>query len=203
MALLKKDLADSRVTLTQVREDAALIENRLQNELKSLHSKWQQAETRNKELGDQVSSSTRPLLRQISALQSLLEEQRGIWEASEASLTQRAVRAETNSVRAAEQQSAAVADAQAVRLELARCKEKLGMSELSEKAAREEIATLKTEMKALHSEKVAALQEARNALKNTEARWQSETKTANARHSEKVGTRQKCSIKKYRRSHLL
>ena len=74
------------------------------------------------------------------------------------------------------------------------------MSELSEKAAREEM-QLKTEMKALHSEKLL-LCKRQKCIKNTEARWQSETKTANARHSEKVAAQAKCSIKKYQNAHI-
>ena len=137
VAALKTELADARATLTHVREGAAVVEDRLQHELKALHNKWQQAETRNEELGEQVSSSSRPLLRQISALQNLLEEQRSVWQASEAALTQRAVRAETNSVRAAEQQSAATTDTQTMRLALARCEEKLHMVEAALEVARE------------------------------------------------------------------
>ena len=52
---------------------------------------------------EQISSSTRPLLRQIAALQQLLEEQREAWLVSERTLTQRAVRAETERTRSDEQ----------------------------------------------------------------------------------------------------
>ena len=195
MAALKTDLAEARETLTHVREDAAVVENRLQLEVKALHSKWQQAETRNEELGEQISASTRPLLRQITALQNLLEEQRGVWQASEAALTQRAVRAETNSARAAEQQSAASTDAQTMRLALARSEEKLRVAEAAREAARVAEAARTTELETECAAKSAAVQEAEQALMSANTRWKGERKTAEARRSEEVRAHEKMSLK--------
>ena len=118
------DLQGAREALVQAREDAAETEERLQRELKSLHKKWQTSETRNEELADQVASSTRPLLRQVAALQSLLEDQRGVWQTSEGALTQRAVRAETAAARSAERQRIAVEELQTARLTLVTQEEK-------------------------------------------------------------------------------
>lgn len=195
VAAMKTDLAEARETLTHVREDAAVVENRLQLEVKALHSKWQQAETRNEELGEQISASTRPLLRQITALQNLLEEQRGVWQASEAALTQRAVRAETNSARAAEQQSAASTDAQTMRLALARSEEKLRVAEAAREAARVAEAARTSELETECAAKSAAVQEAEQALMSANTRWKGERKTAEARRSEERRTHEKMSLK--------
>lgn len=173
-AALTEDLDEARKALTQVREDAAAVETRLQSEIKSLHSKWQKSETRNEELADQVSSSTRPLLRQISALQKLLEEQRSIWQISERTLTQRAVKAENDSARSSEKQRAKDAEIQSLKVQLTRCEERLRVADESSKSDKQRILSKITHLETQLKTTDIACQDAQQRLGVAKAEWESE-----------------------------
>jgi chromosome segregation ATPase len=118
--VLEEELETSREVLRQARRESSETEERLEREIKSMHMKWQAAEKRSEQMTEQVTSSTRPLLRQIAALQQLLEEQRESWSMSETTLTQRAVRAETERARADERSKATASDLHAEKLKTIR-----------------------------------------------------------------------------------
>ena len=122
---LEREIETSRTSLTEARRETSLTEERLEKEMKSMHGKWQQAEKRSEQMTEQISSSTRPLLRQIAALQTLLEEQRESWSSSERTLTERAVVAETETARASERYKTASAECHAANLNVARLEEKV------------------------------------------------------------------------------
>ena len=99
---MEQDLITVRKELMLSRKQTSTMEEKMEKKLKAMQTKWQASELRNEQMTEQVSSSTRPLLRQIAALQQLLEEQRSAWSTTENVLTHRAVRAETERVRSDE-----------------------------------------------------------------------------------------------------
>ena len=80
---MEQDLITVRKELMLSRKQTSTMEEKMEKKLKAMQTKWQASELRNEQMTEQVSSSTRPLLRQIAALQQLLEEQRSAWSTTE------------------------------------------------------------------------------------------------------------------------
>ncbi|CAH2312949.1 Hypothetical predicted protein [Pelobates cultripes] len=88
-------VADLRVTLQRAEQQAARKEDYLRQEIAELQQRLQEGETRNQELSQSVTSTTRPLLRQIENLQATLAAQTSSWEKLEKSLSDRLTESQT------------------------------------------------------------------------------------------------------------
>ncbi|XP_071675280.1 golgin candidate 5 isoform X3 [Lolium perenne] len=73
--MLINTIEELRNALTRQEQEAAFMEERLKRDHDDLQKRYQASELRYNELVTQVPESTRPLLRQIEAMQ--VEEQRG------------------------------------------------------------------------------------------------------------------------------
>lgn len=101
-------IAELREHLTQVTENAGWKEDQLRKELSELRARAQSLEARNEELAEAVPGATRPLLRQVEALQAAATERMRAASAAERAQLERlraaeaAVAAGTERERAAE-----------------------------------------------------------------------------------------------------
>ena len=73
MTQLEATIAELRATLSSVSEQAGKKEDNFDKEILHLRGCLDAAEKRNEEIMQSIPDSTRPLLRQIEALQALLE----------------------------------------------------------------------------------------------------------------------------------
>lgn len=100
-------VGDLRLALQRAEQAAARKEDYLRHEISELQQRLQEAENRNQELSQSVSSTTRPLLRQIENLQATLGSQTSSWEKLEKSLTDRLGESQTLLAAAVERERAA------------------------------------------------------------------------------------------------
>ncbi|KAM5315300.1 TATA element modulatory factor [Glossophaga mutica] len=96
-----------RLALQRAEQATARKEDYLRHEISELQQRLQEAENRNQELSQSVSSTTRPLLRQIENLQATLGSQTSSWEKLEKSLTDRLGESQTLLAAAVERERAA------------------------------------------------------------------------------------------------
>ncbi|XP_047390719.1 TATA element modulatory factor [Sciurus carolinensis] len=100
-------VGDLRLALQRAEQAAARKEDYLRHEISELQQRLQEAENRNQELSQSVSSTTRPLLRQIENLQATLGSQTSSWEKLEKSLSDRLAESQTLLAAAVERERAA------------------------------------------------------------------------------------------------
>ncbi|XP_001510334.1 TATA element modulatory factor isoform X1 [Ornithorhynchus anatinus] len=101
-------VGDLRLALQRTEQAAARKEDYLRHEISELQQRLQEAENRNQELGQSVTSATRPLLRQIENLQATLGTQTASWEKLEKNLSDRLGESQTLLAAAVERERAAV-----------------------------------------------------------------------------------------------
>lgn len=89
-------MADLRKMLSSYSSQAGDREDSLQTEIKQLRSDLDQARKRNEEIMQSIPDSTRPLLREIEALKSLLEVKTRTSESLERDLRSRLMDEEVN-----------------------------------------------------------------------------------------------------------
>ncbi|NWW88568.1 TMF1 factor, partial [Rhynochetos jubatus] len=106
-ALAIQVVADLRLALQRAEQQAARKEDYLRQEIGELQQRLQEAEGRNQELSQSVTSATRPLLRQIENLQATLGAQTSAWEKLEKNLSDRLGESQTLLAAAAERERAA------------------------------------------------------------------------------------------------
>ncbi|NWR69789.1 TMF1 factor, partial [Centropus unirufus] len=106
-ALAIQVVADLRLALQRAEQQAARKEDYLRQEIGELQQRLQEAESRNQELSQSVTSATRPLLRQIENLQATLGAQTSAWEKLEKNLSDRLGESQTLLAAAAERERAA------------------------------------------------------------------------------------------------
>ena len=87
-----KQLQDS---LQRQMQESSVREERLRDEVGEMRKRWQEAITSRETLSSELGSATAPLLRQISSMQDTLRMKSESWQAVEASLSERALRAES------------------------------------------------------------------------------------------------------------
>ncbi|KAI9007735.1 TATA element modulatory factor 1 TATA binding-domain-containing protein [Hyaloraphidium curvatum] len=90
----RKEILDLRTALARSEEDSGWKEDNLRKELEIMQSRLRAAENRNEDLSASVQESTRPLLRQIEALQTQQQQSQKNWEQAEKTLTARLHEAE-------------------------------------------------------------------------------------------------------------
>uniref|UniRef100_A0A8D0ZT72 TATA element modulatory factor 1 TATA binding domain-containing protein n=1 Tax=Sus scrofa TaxID=9823 RepID=A0A8D0ZT72_PIG len=100
-------VGDLRLALQRAEQAAARKEDYLRHEISELQQRLQEAENRNQELSQSVSSTTRPLLRQIENLQATLGSQTSSWEKLEKNLSDRLGESQTLLAAAVERERAA------------------------------------------------------------------------------------------------
>ncbi|XP_047307270.1 golgin candidate 5 [Impatiens glandulifera] len=103
-AVLVRELDELRQTLTRSEQQASFREDMLRRDIEDLQKRYQASERRCEELITQVPESTRPLLRQIEAMQETIGRRAEAWTAVERSLTTRLQEAEAKSAGAEERE---------------------------------------------------------------------------------------------------
>lgn len=111
-------VGDLRLALQRAEQTAARKEDYLRHEISELQQRLQEAENRNQELSQSVSSTTRPLLRQIENLQATLGSQTSSWEKLEKSLSDRLGESQTLLAAAVERERAATEELLANKIQL-------------------------------------------------------------------------------------
>ncbi|XP_012696646.2 TATA element modulatory factor isoform X2 [Clupea harengus] len=116
---LANQVADLRMALQRTEQQQARKEDYLREEISELQQRLQEAETRNQELSQSVTGTTRPLLRQIENLQATLGGQTESWEKLEKSISDRLVDAQTQLAGAVEKERAAVDELHGLKAQVA------------------------------------------------------------------------------------
>ncbi|PQP93384.1 golgin candidate 5 [Prunus yedoensis var. nudiflora] len=101
-AMLVQALEELRQTLTRTEQQAVFREDMLRRDIEDLQRRYQASERRCEELITQVPESTRPLLRQIEAMQETTSRRAEAWAAVERSLNSRLQEAEAKAAAAEE-----------------------------------------------------------------------------------------------------
>lgn len=104
---LVDQVTDLRLALQRAEQQQARKEDYLREEISDLQQRLQEAESRNQELSQSVTSATRPLLRQIENLQASLGGQTASWEKLEKNISDRLVDAQSQLAVAVEKERAA------------------------------------------------------------------------------------------------
>uniref|UniRef100_A0A667HBL1 TATA element modulatory factor 1 n=1 Tax=Lynx canadensis TaxID=61383 RepID=A0A667HBL1_LYNCA len=113
-----KQVGDLRLALQRAEQAAARREDYLRHEIGELQQRLQEAENRNQELSQSVSSTTRPLLRQIENLQATLGSQTSSWEKLEKNLSDRLGESQTLLAAAVERERAATEELLANKIQM-------------------------------------------------------------------------------------
>uniref|UniRef100_A0A8C0DVL8 TATA element modulatory factor 1 n=1 Tax=Balaenoptera musculus TaxID=9771 RepID=A0A8C0DVL8_BALMU len=113
-----KQVGDLRLALQRAEQAAARKEDYLRHEISELQQRLQEAENRNQELSQSVSSTTRPLLRQIENLQATLGSQTSSWETLEKNLSDRLGESQTLLAAAVERERAATEELLANKIQM-------------------------------------------------------------------------------------
>uniref|UniRef100_F6REA6 TATA element modulatory factor 1 n=1 Tax=Callithrix jacchus TaxID=9483 RepID=F6REA6_CALJA len=113
-----KQVGDLRLALQRSEQAAARKEDYLRHEIGELQQRLQEAENRNQELSQSVSSTTRPLLRQIENLQATLGSQTSSWEKLEKNLSDRLGESQTLLAAAVERERAATEELLANKIQM-------------------------------------------------------------------------------------
>uniref|UniRef100_A0A7N0RIS6 Golgin candidate 5 n=1 Tax=Kalanchoe fedtschenkoi TaxID=63787 RepID=A0A7N0RIS6_KALFE len=102
--MLVQTLEELRQTLSRQEQQAVFREDMLRQDIEDLQKRYQASERRCEELISQVPESTRPLLRQIEAMQETISRRAEAWSAVERSLNSRLQEAETKAATAEERE---------------------------------------------------------------------------------------------------
>nr|XP_008518249.1 PREDICTED: TATA element modulatory factor isoform X2 [Equus przewalskii]XP_023475863.1 TATA element modulatory factor isoform X2 [Equus caballus] len=111
-------VGDLRLALQRAEQAAARKEDYLRHEISELQQRLQEAENRNQELSQNVSTTTRPLLRQIENLQATLGSQTSSWEKLEKNLSDRLGESQTLLAAAVERERAATEELLASKIQM-------------------------------------------------------------------------------------
>ncbi|KAA3489285.1 golgin candidate 5-like [Gossypium australe] len=103
-SMLVQTLEELRQTLSRKEQQAVFREDMLRRDIEDLQKRYQASERRCEELITQVPESTRPLLRQIEAMQETTSRRAEAWAAVERSLNSRLQEAETKAAAAEERE---------------------------------------------------------------------------------------------------
>ncbi|KAJ0076087.1 hypothetical protein Patl1_34261 [Pistacia atlantica] len=103
-AMLVQALEELRQTLSRKEQQAVFREDMLRRDIEDLQKRYQASERRCEELITQVPESTRPLLRQIEAIQETTARRAEAWAAVERSLNSRLQEAEAKAAAAEERE---------------------------------------------------------------------------------------------------
>ncbi|KAF5957040.1 hypothetical protein HYC85_004265 [Camellia sinensis] len=102
--MLVQALEELRQTLSRKEQQAVFREDMLRRDIEDLQKRYQESERRCEELVTQVPESTRPLLRQIEAMQETTGRRAEAWAAVERSLNSRLQEAEAKAAAAEERE---------------------------------------------------------------------------------------------------
>ncbi|XP_069823012.1 TATA element modulatory factor [Dendropsophus ebraccatus] len=111
-------VADLRLALQRAEQHAARKEDYLRQEIAELQQRLQEGESRNQELSQSVTSATRPLLRQIESLQATLAAQTASWEKLEKNLSDRLTESQTWLASAIEKERAATEELMSIKTQI-------------------------------------------------------------------------------------
>ncbi|KAI3463325.1 hypothetical protein Pfo_019988 [Paulownia fortunei] len=103
-SMLVQTLEELRQTLSRKEQQAVFREDMLRRDIEDLQKRYQASERRCEELITQVPDSTRPLLRQIEAMQETASRRAEAWAAVERSLNSRLQEAEAKAAAAEEKE---------------------------------------------------------------------------------------------------
>ncbi|XP_035212246.1 TATA element modulatory factor-like [Stegodyphus dumicola] len=152
--ILLLQITELRNTVSNNEEEASLREKMLKAEIAALQNRLQEAEERNEDLTKNVSSATRPLVRQIENLQATYNAHIISWEKTEANLTDR--------LRNAQNQLAVLSEKEhSLSEKYLECQTKVTALDAQNSALRQEKLQLSTEFESLKS-KIVVLEEKLN-----------------------------------------
>ncbi|XP_051147757.1 golgin candidate 5 [Andrographis paniculata] len=103
-SMLVQTLEELRQTLSRKEQQAVFREDMLRRDIEDLQKRYQESERRCEELISQVPDSTRPLLRQIEAMQETAARKAEAWAAVERSLNSRLQEAEAKAAASEEKE---------------------------------------------------------------------------------------------------
>jgi chromosome segregation ATPase len=169
-ARLEDKVAGLTAQLSRAVEEASRREDGLRAEISTAHARCNEAEARHEELAARMPEATRPLLRQVEALQRAAAEQAGVWAATEAALCGRADAADAAASKAAtaaasarealqvaQARAAAATEAEAAATSvLAACRQECGQLRVALETARGEAAAAASEAATVASQAAAA-----------------------------------------------
>lgn len=117
-SVMERNVADMQKAMEEQGSQQSLTEEHLRSEIKSLKHQLQLAEKRNEDLVSNSAKATRPLLRQIEALESSNQTQRNSYESAHSSIMARLLASEQaeSAARAARQQAEAARSDMQLRL---------------------------------------------------------------------------------------
>lgn len=158
---LNKAIGELRTHLTQVTENAGWKEDQLRKESAELRARAESLEERNEELASAVPGATRPLLRQVEALQAAASEKARAISAVEKSQMERLRAAEASVAASAERERAAETRIGSLLTKIAGLEEQL-------KIASAETSRLETEVRDVQGSVAVAELAHRRALDNVQ-----------------------------------
>lgn len=159
--ILNKAIGELRTRLTQVTENAGWKEDQLRKEAAELRARAESLEERNEELASAVPGATRPLLRQVEALQAAASEKARAVSAVEKSQIERLRAAEASVAAGAERERAAETRIGSLLTKIAGLEEQL-------KIASAETRRLETEVRDVQGSVAVAELAHRRALDNVQ-----------------------------------
>ncbi|GAM16985.1 hypothetical protein SAMD00019534_001600 [Acytostelium subglobosum LB1] len=155
---LEMTIQEQKASLQRASERSSWKEEELTKEIQHLNQRCREAEQRNDQLGASIPDTTRPLIKQIEALQSGNEAKQQTWEALERSLQQQAKEARMAADAAIQNEQEALAEleelsGQIKQLELDVKKERMSNKQINAELAQErnkikELETQSTEVNA-------------------------------------------------------
>ena len=196
-ARLEDKVAALTAQLSRAVEEASRREDGLRAEISTANARCNEAEARHEELSARMPEATRPLLRQVEALQRAAAEQAGVWTATEAALCGRADAADAAAAKAAtaaasarealqvaQARAAAATEAEAVATSaLAACRQECGQLRVALETARGEAAAAVSEATTVASQAAAARTAAvstETALRSQLADWRARAEALEA-----------------------
>ncbi|GFH26866.1 TMF_TATA_bd domain-containing protein [Haematococcus lacustris] len=180
---LGESVMELRDALERQRQAADLREEMLQQDLADLERRCQAAELRHQELTAKLPEATRPLLRQIEAMQTAAEAQSDAWAAAEHTLVSRINEAEARAATAVERERGSLERCQVLQARLAGLEAALASSRADLTSLRSELETAEQLTRSLQQQ----LGEARQAAELATQRYNllgQQLEQAESRHAQ-------------------
>ena len=159
-ARLEDKVAALTAQLSRAVEEASRREDGLRAEVSAANARCNEAEARHEELSARMPEATRPLLRQVEALQRAAAEQAGVWAATEAALCARADAADAAASKAATSAASAREALQVAQARAAAATEAEALATAALAACRQECAQLRVALETARAEAAASAAEA-------------------------------------------
>nr|XP_018898968.1 PREDICTED: TATA element modulatory factor [Bemisia tabaci] len=162
---LENCISDLRYAMSQAEEQYSKREAALRQENAELMKQFQMAENRNEELAEAVSSATRPLTKQLENLTTSHANAAANWEKQEQILSQKLAEAQNRLSSIMDSERSAREQCATMSSQLSRLESKLALAEQQEEQRKNEIAALKEAVEELKTENKKLLKEKETSLR--------------------------------------